>query len=368
MFIKNRSLWKALNMKQLFLFAPLLLLLSIPLLNRKKMVLFPQSEVGSFAFSDQSDMRCKDGNSTLDSFFVSDSILHFGFTLKKGYEYPYAGVVFTPMHSSTWNFSSFDYVQLTFQNTNMDHIRLHINSELSSERTSRVRLFELKVEPSQKRYTIPIKEIETPIWWYSNNSLSPENLHPTQDFEKVKTLSLENSTYSQIDSSYTVGLESLSLHRSYNRFYLLGVAWLVFLFLLKFRPFKKESPNSMEYQQLTLTDPNKVLFQELLSYMGDHFSETELSLATTSSALHISSRRIAELFREESEYTFKQYLNSIRLKEAHRLLLTEKFQISQILFAVGFNSPSHFNRLFIKEFGLSPTELRKQNREEGSVL
>jgi AraC-like DNA-binding protein len=57
---------------------------------------------------------------------------------------------------------------------------------------------------------------------------------------------------------------------------------------------------------------------------------------------------------------FKQYLNIVRITEARRLLMDTDRQISEIAFAVGYNYPTTFNRIFKEVTGISPSDFRKK--------
>ena len=57
-------------------------------------------------------------------------------------------------------------------------------------------------------------------------------------------------------------------------------------------------------------------------------------------------------------------INSLRVSEACRYLLNSSLSITEIGSLVGFNTPRTFNRAFIKQLGLSPSEYRKQRMPE----
>ena len=50
-----------------------------------------------------------------------------------------------------------------------------------------------------------------------------------------------------------------------------------------------------------------------------------------------------------------ELLQTIRLKKAAELILTGKQNITQIMYEVGFQTPSHFARLFREYFGVNPS-------------
>jgi len=64
------------------------------------------------------------------------------------------------------------------------------------------------------------------------------------------------------------------------------------------------------------------------------------------------------LFKKETEPTFTQYLNRVRLEEARKLLLSSHFYVFQVAHKVGFRSANYFGILFRKYYGCSPRDFR----------
>jgi AraC-like DNA-binding protein len=55
---------------------------------------------------------------------------------------------------------------------------------------------------------------------------------------------------------------------------------------------------------------------------------------------------------------FTDYVARLRIERARNLLLNPNLRISEIAFEVGFQSLTHFNRVFKRILGESPTEYR----------
>jgi AraC-like DNA-binding protein len=58
--------------------------------------------------------------------------------------------------------------------------------------------------------------------------------------------------------------------------------------------------------------------------------------------------------------TFSEYLSRARLERAKSLLLDPNVRVSEAAFEAGFQSLTHFNRVFKNLIGTSPSEFRKQ--------
>ena len=68
----------------------------------------------------------------------------------------------------------------------------------------------------------------------------------------------------------------------------------------------------------------------------------------------------SRFFKNKTGRTPNRYLIDYRLGIASRLLLTTKLSISEIGFSCGFNTLSHFNRLFREAKGCTPSEFRER--------
>ena len=62
-----------------------------------------------------------------------------------------------------------------------------------------------------------------------------------------------------------------------------------------------------------------------------------------------------------------QFISSIRLRSAARLLKEEEYSISEIAYKVGFNDHTYFNRLFKKTFQLTPSQYRLKKMHINNV-
>src|SRR6266567_5314704 len=89
----------------------------------------------------------------------------------------------------------------------------------------------------------------------------------------------------------------------------------------------------------------------------DH-SDGELSLTEIAKSVNLSANYLSEKFKEVTGVNFVRYVGQTRTAKARDLLRNSNLRISEIAFAVGFQSLSQFNRAFKKLSGKSPTEFR----------
>ena len=87
-------------------------------------------------------------------------------------------------------------------------------------------------------------------------------------------------------------------------------------------------------------------------------SAEELSLTKVARAVHICPMYFSEKFKQVTGVNFVDYVARTRFEKARKLLEDADLRISEIAFAVGFQSLSQFNRVFKKLAGKSPTAYR----------
>jgi AraC-like DNA-binding protein len=90
----------------------------------------------------------------------------------------------------------------------------------------------------------------------------------------------------------------------------------------------------------------------------DEHSGDELSLSKAAKAVNISANHLSEKFKQVTGVNFVDYVARARFEKARDLLLNSNRRISEIAFAVGFQSLSQFNRVFKKLSGKSPSVYR----------
>jgi AraC-like DNA-binding protein len=92
-------------------------------------------------------------------------------------------------------------------------------------------------------------------------------------------------------------------------------------------------------------------------FIEQHSAE-EISLAAVAKAVSFNANYLSERFKQVTGVNFVEYVARTRFEKACRLLHEDHLKISEIAFAVGFQSLSQFNRVFKRLSGKSPTQYR----------
>jgi len=113
----------------------------------------------------------------------------------------------------------------------------------------------------------------------------------------------------------------------------------------------------MTVVKLPVGDSNSL--RAIVSFCSQNYAEN-LSLSLLEEKLHLNKFYISHLISGKLGLRFNDYVNSLRVSEACRYLLNSNHSVTEISALVGFNTPRTFNRAFIKQMGVSPTEYRRR--------
>jgi AraC-like DNA-binding protein/ligand-binding sensor protein len=95
------------------------------------------------------------------------------------------------------------------------------------------------------------------------------------------------------------------------------------------------------------------------AYIQEHQTES-LRLGQVAKAVNSSPFYFCKMFKKATGLNFTDYLSRIRIERSKNLLLNPNLRVSEIAFEVGFQSLTHFNRVFKNTLGESPTRYREQ--------
>ncbi|MBK9137433.1 MAG: helix-turn-helix domain-containing protein [Verrucomicrobia bacterium] len=100
-----------------------------------------------------------------------------------------------------------------------------------------------------------------------------------------------------------------------------------------------------------------LMVQKAKEFIQQHQSE-ELSLTDVAEAVNASTFYFCKVFKKATGINFTDYVSRVRIERAKNLALNPNLRISEIAFEVGFQSLTHFNRVFKRITGVSPTVYR----------
>ena len=111
-----------------------------------------------------------------------------------------------------------------------------------------------------------------------------------------------------------------------------------------------------EIQNLKSQSENPIIKKARL-YIEENLTDLQ-GLEPLAQILNVSPFYLSKLFKEETGETFINYLTSMRLEKAKKLLADRSMIIKEITADVGYNDQNYFSKLFKQRFGVTPSEYR----------
>ncbi|WHY01491.1 response regulator [Neobacillus sp. DY30] len=86
---------------------------------------------------------------------------------------------------------------------------------------------------------------------------------------------------------------------------------------------------------------------------------SEVTLHAAAENVHVNSSYLSQLFKQQLNKKFVDYLTELRIEEGKRLLLNTTLRMSEIAERVGYSDLAYFSNNFKKITGSTPSEFRK---------
>jgi AraC-like DNA-binding protein len=102
------------------------------------------------------------------------------------------------------------------------------------------------------------------------------------------------------------------------------------------------------------------LVYKVSAYVNDHLYE-KITVQMLADHLELNRSYLSRAFKKDTSITLIDYIHSVKIDEAKRLLLHTQEPIVEISLILGFSSQSHFQTLFKKVVGKSPGKFRNSN-------
>lgn len=115
-----------------------------------------------------------------------------------------------------------------------------------------------------------------------------------------------------------------------------------------------------EAVSITHSPADEAFIKKMTVLIESNMSNPEFTVQEFSREMGMSTSKLYRKMKGLTDMSPNEYLRTIRLKEAARLLSDSTLNVSEIAYSVGFGDPLYFSRCFKKQFGKAPRDLREQ--------
>lgn len=106
-----------------------------------------------------------------------------------------------------------------------------------------------------------------------------------------------------------------------------------------------------------------VLWQSVLDYLSEHWSDPHLSRKETARFFNRHPNHFSRFFHEHAKCNFRVYVNQIRLERSLHFLRDLRYNVTDVASLCGFTDAQYFIRCFRGAFGITPGEYRKRRED-----
>lgn len=117
-------------------------------------------------------------------------------------------------------------------------------------------------------------------------------------------------------------------------------------------------------QSITISTIDEKLMEKAIKLVEENITNTEYSIECLSHDMAMSRVHLFRKIRSITGMSPSDFVKSIRLKRAAKLLATGESNVVEVVYSVGFNTPSYFAKSFKKMFGVLPSEYSKSLKNE----
>jgi len=101
--------------------------------------------------------------------------------------------------------------------------------------------------------------------------------------------------------------------------------------------------------------------QRVCQYISEHFMDYNISLEYVADTLNLSVATVRASIQQITGKMYKDYITSLRMEYAIKLLQTQKHSVADVSAAVGYSCVSYFIRVFKETTGITPAQYMKES-------
>ena len=115
---------------------------------------------------------------------------------------------------------------------------------------------------------------------------------------------------------------------------------------------------ALEYRDSTVSGRYTDVILKAKKYIEENYSDQNTTLTKVADIVCLSPNHFSAIFSQQCKTTFIEYLTSVRIENAKRLLRNSDKKGYDIAYECGFSDPHYFSYIFKKNTGLSPREYK----------
>ncbi len=117
-----------------------------------------------------------------------------------------------------------------------------------------------------------------------------------------------------------------------------------------------------QVDEVKMKSPDDQLLERIMKVINKNIGNSDLSVDKIADEVGISRVHLHRKMKELTGQTPHDFIRNIRLKQAANLLASQNMNITEVMYACGFNNAASFSTIFKKFYGMSPREYMNEQR------
>lgn len=119
-----------------------------------------------------------------------------------------------------------------------------------------------------------------------------------------------------------------------------------------------------QVDQIKMKSPDEQLLDRVMKVINKNISNSDLSVDAIADEVGLSRVHLHRKMKELTGQTPHDFIRNIRLKQAANLLASHNMNITEVMYACGFNNAASFSTIFKKFYGMSPRDYMNETQRD----
>lgn len=116
-------------------------------------------------------------------------------------------------------------------------------------------------------------------------------------------------------------------------------------------------------KKIMMKSQDELLLTRIMDVINANISSPDFSVEKLAAEVGLSRVHLHRKLKELTDLSARDFIKSLRMKQAARLLREKKLSVAEVAYATGFANPSHFSSAFKEIYGMTPS--RYSNEQHG---
>jgi len=121
-------------------------------------------------------------------------------------------------------------------------------------------------------------------------------------------------------------------------------------------------------EDITTNKTDRQFIEKAINLVESNLGNSEFDVSSFAAEMCVSRSFLHKKLTAITDQSATDFINTIRLKKSTELLSSLQYNVSEVAYAVGYNDPKYFSRIFKRQFGKAPSELLKVQHTDRDKL